>query len=135
MKIPPNVTCLEAESLLIWRPGGVLNEAVVDEILAFLDDRETKLERDFNRFTDLSGLDAVDLSYKYVFQVALFRRLAFMGHGVVKSAFFVTSPEVARYIKVHVLVTDQSPLKVAMFEDRAAAAEWLEVPPELLPEK
>ncbi len=132
MKSPPNVKCIEDANLLIWRPRGILNEAVVNEILAFLDDRETKLHRDFNRFTDLSALDAVDLSFKYVFRVALFRRLAFMGHGVVKSAFLVTAPEVARYIKVHVLVTDQSPLLVAMFEDRAAVADWLGVSEEVL---
>ena len=134
MKLPPNVKCIEDASLLIWRPLGVLNEAVVNEILAFLDDRETKLEKEFNRFTDLTALDAVDLSFKFVFQVALFRRLSRMGHGVVKSAFFVTAPEVARYVKVHALVTDHSPLQVAMFEDRAAAAEWLGVSPVLLAE-
>ena len=110
MKLPPNVKCIEDVSLLIWRPLGILNEAVVNEILAFLDDRETKLGKEFDRFTDLSGLDAVDLSFKFVFQVALFRRLSRMGHGVVKSAFFVTAPEVARYVKVHALVTDHSPL-------------------------
>ena len=135
MKVPPNVTCLDAERLLIWQPRGILNEEVVNEILAYLDDRETKLEKDFNRFTDLSVLDAVDLSFKFVFQIALFRRLALMGRGVVKSAFFVTAPEVARYVKVHALVTDHSPLLVAMFDDRAAAADWLGVAPALLAEK
>ena len=135
MKTPPNIVCLEAASLLIWRPQGILNEMVVNEILAFLDDRETKLDKTFNRFTDLSSLDAVDLSFKYIFQVALFRRLALMGHGVVKSAFFVTAPEVARYVKVHALVTDQSPLQVAMFDDLAAAADWLEVSPAMLAER
>ena len=135
MKIPPNVVCFEAQSLLIWRPRGILNENIVNEILAFLDDRETKLEKTFNRFTDLSSLDAVDLSFKYVFQVALFRRLALMGHSAVKSAFFVLAPEVARYVKVHALVTDHSPLVVAMFDDRAAAAEWLGVSPAMLVEE
>jgi hypothetical protein len=58
-----------------------------------------------------------------------------MGHGVVKSAFFVTAPEVARYVKVHALVTDQSPLQVAMFDDLAAGADWLEVSPAMLAER
>jgi len=132
MKLPPNTNCIEDASLLVWRPFGILNEVIVNEILAFLDAHETKLEREFNRFTDLSSLDAVDLSFKYVFQVALFRRLSRMGHGPVKSAFLVTAPEVARYVKVHALVTDHSPLVVAMFDDRAAAAEWLDVSPDLL---
>jgi hypothetical protein len=45
---------------------------------------------------------------------------------------FVTDPEMARYIKVHALMTDHSPLQVAMFKERAAAAEWLGVSIELL---
>ena len=81
MELPPNIECIEEANLLIWRPRGVLDEAAVNEILEFLNDREIKRGRDFNRFTDMTALDAVDLSFKYVFQVALFRRLARMGQG------------------------------------------------------
>jgi len=49
-----------------------------------------------------------------------------------KSAFYVTHPEAAHLVKIHALVTDQSPLKVEMFEEREAAAKWLCVPVELL---
>ena len=132
MKLPPDVECIEDAGLLIWRPRGVLNEALVNRIIAFVGDREAKFGRPFDRFTDMSALNAVDLTFKYVFHVALFRRLSRVGREVVKSAFLVTDPELARYIKLHAIMTDHSPLKVAIFKERAAAAKWLGVPVELL---
>ena len=132
MKLPDNMECIDEASLFVWRPRGVLNEAQVDKILIFLVAQEKKFGRPFNRFTDMSALDAVELSFKYVFHVALYRRLSRLAQEPVKSAFLVTDPEMAHYIKLHALVTDHSPLKVAMFKDREAAAKWLGVSPALL---
>jgi hypothetical protein len=50
----------------------------------------------------------------------------------VKSAFYVTSAESVHYAKLHVMLTDHSPLHVALFTDRAAAAKWLGVTVEAL---
>ena len=132
MKVPADVEWLEDARLFIWRPRGVLDEAVVNKILAFIADQEGKFGKEFNRFTDMSGLDAVDLTFKYVFHVALFRRLSRAGRETVKSAFLVTDPEIARSIKLHALLTDHSPLQVSIFSDCEAAAKWLGVPIELL---
>jgi hypothetical protein len=132
MKLLPGVECLKDPPLLIWRPRGVLNEEKVNEILVFLITQENERGRPFDRFSDLSLLDAVDLSFKYVLQVALYRRLMRFGRETIKSAFFVTTPVIARYIELHALVTDHSPLMVAMFQDRLPAAEWLGVSPALL---
>ena len=128
MELPADVTFIEDVSLVIWRPRGVLDEAGVNKILAFVADRENKLGRPFNRFTDMSALHAIDLSFKYVFHVALYRRLSRAGREEVKSAFLFHDPEIGRYIKLHALMTDHSPLKVAMFEEYEAAAKWLGVP-------
>ena len=49
-----------------------------------------------------------------------------------KSAFFVTSPATVHYAKLHKLLTDYSPLGVALFTERLDAAEWLGVPDEVL---
>ena len=132
MKLPVDVTFIEDVSLFVWRPSGVLNEVQVDKILVFVVEQEKKLGRPFNRFTDMTALDAVELTFKYVFHVALYRRLSRRGREAVRSAFFVTDSEMARSIKLHALMTDHSPLKVAMFEDLAAAAKWLGVSVELL---
>lgn len=132
MKLPADVTYIEEASLFIWRPRGVLDEAVVNKILTFVADQENKLGRPFNRFTDMSALNGVDLNFKYVFHVALYRRLSRAGRETVKSAFLVTDPEIGHYIKLHAIMTDHSPLKVAMFEELEAAAKWLSVPVERL---
>ena len=79
MNLPPGIDCLEDPRLFIWRPSGVLDEAKINKILAFVNEQETKFGRSFNRFTDLSVLDAVDLTFKYDLQVALYRRLLLMG--------------------------------------------------------
>ena len=135
MKLMPEVDLFDEARLFVWRPTGVLNEDKVNQILALLTEHEKTLGRCYDRFSDLSQLDAVDLTFKYVFQVALYRRLTRAGREEIKSAFFVTSPEVARYIKLHAMVTDHSPLVVAMFDDRRKAAEWLSVSPALLAPK
>ena len=132
MNLTPDVDLFDEARLFVWRPTGVLNEGKVNQILTFLNRQEKVLGRPYDRFSDLSQIDAVDLTFKYVFQVALYRRLTRTGREKIKSAFFVTSPEVARYIKLHALVTDHSPLVVAMFDDRRKAAEWLGVSPALL---
>ena len=134
MNAPAGVECLEDARLFIWRPRGVLSEAVLNKILAFVVTQEGKFGRSFDRFTDLSSIDAVDLTFKYVFHFALYRRLSRIGRETIKSAILATAPEVTRYVKLHALVTDHSPLKVRMFTEYGAAAKWLEVPVELLKE-
>src|SRR4051794_36390296 len=66
MKLPPDIECLTQPRLLIWRPRGVLNEEKINEILVFLAAQENQDGRPFDRFSDLSLLDAVDLTFKYV---------------------------------------------------------------------
>ena len=134
MNPPTGVECLEDARLFVWRPRGVLTEAVLNKVLAYVVAQEGRFDRPFNRFTDLSLLDAVDLTFKYVFHFALYRRLSRIGREPLKSAILVTTPEIARYVKLHALVTDRSPLQVRIFKDYEAAAKWLGVPLELLKE-
>jgi hypothetical protein len=114
--------------LWVWRPRGILNEAMIDDIIRCIKAKEDKVGEPFNRFTDLSVIDEIDLHFKYVFQVALHRRLSRLHHPPLKSAFYVTSPATAHYVKIYALVCDHSPLRVEMFKERTAAAVWLDVP-------
>jgi hypothetical protein len=131
MELPPDVDYVEDASLFIWRPRGVLNEGLVNNIIVFVRKQEEALGRSFNRFTDLSALDAVDLNFDYVFHIALYRRLSYAG-GKVKSAFYVSSSDAAHYAKLHALVTGRSRLQVQVFTELEAAAKWLGVPVESL---
>lgn len=117
--------------LAVFRPRGILNDKIVSPIIAWLDAEEDQAGKAFNRFTDLSKLDAVDLNLDKIFRFSLHRR-AIYKRDPVKSAFYVTSPATARVVRWHVLLTDRSPLKVKMFNELAVAAKWLGVSEEEL---
>jgi hypothetical protein len=118
--------------LLVWRPRGVLNEAALNHILQVIGDLEATSNEPFNRFTDGQALDAIDLNFRYVFDFALFRRVSYAGRPPVKSAILVSSLTLAHYSKLHEMLTRGSSIKVRIFEEREAAANWLGVPVELL---
>ena len=125
MKLPAHVLFRKDLSLILWKPHGILDEALVNEIVAFIEIAEERASKPFNRFIDFSALDMVDLNFKFVFHIALHRRLSFQSHPPVKSAFYVTSPATTHYTKLHAMLTDHSPLHVSLFTERAAAAKWL----------
>jgi hypothetical protein len=132
LKLPAHVLFRKDLSLMLWKPHGILNELLVNELVAFIDLAEERASKPFDRFADLSALDMVDLNFKFVFHIALHRRLASASHSPVKSAFYVTSPATAHYAKMHAMLTDYSSLDVALFTEREAAAKWLGLPVEVL---
>ena len=134
MKLPAHVLFRKEVSLILWKPRGVLDQSRVNAIIAFIEAVEKRNSKPLNRFNDLSALDAVDLNFDFVFRVALGRRLSAAPKPAVKSAFYVTSEVTTHYAKLHAVLTDYSPLDVALFTDRVAAAKWLGVPLEALSE-
>ena len=132
MKLPTHVLFRKDLSLLVWKPRGIMDESTVNEMVAFIEAVEKRNSKPLNRFSDVSALDAVDLNFNFVFHVALARRLSAKRKPAVKSAFYVTSSDTVHYAKLHAMLTDYSPLHVALFTDRAAAAKWLGVPLEAL---
>jgi hypothetical protein len=134
LKLPAHVLFRKDLSLILWKPRGVLDQSTVNEIVKFIEAVEKRSSKPFNRFNDLSALDAVDLNFDFVFHVALGRRLSAAPKPAVKSAFYVTSDVTTHYAKLHSVLTDYSPLHVALFTGRVAAAKWLGVPLEALSE-
>jgi hypothetical protein len=133
MKLPPaDIQFHEDVRLLVWRPRGVLNEAAVDHSVTLIGDLEAGSGKPFNRFSDTTAAEAIDLNFKYVFRVALFRRLSYAGRPPIKSAILVSSAAGAHYSKMLELLTRRSSIEVRIFEEREAAARWLGVPVELL---
>jgi len=132
MKLPAHVLYRKDLSLFMWKPHGILDEEIVNEVVAFIGTAEARSSKPFNRFSDLSALDAVDLNFKFVFDVALHRRLAYAGNPRVRSAFYVTSPTTVHYSKLHKLLLDHSSVNVRLFTHREEAAKWLGVPVEAL---
>ena len=132
MKLPPEIEFYQDIRLLIYRPHGLLNEAAITRVLTALESLEAELQAPFNRFSDTLEADEVELNFKYVIQVSLHRRLAYSGHPPVKSAILATDSTMIHYARLHALLTQGSPIKVRVFQDRKEAADWLGVPVERL---
>ena len=130
--LPPDVEFHEDVRLLVWRPRGLLNRAAVNRIITVIGELETTLKEPFNRFTDTVAADAVDLNFEYMIRVSLHRRSFYAGRPPVKSAVLATDATAIHYGRLHAILTQGSPIKVRIFEECEAAAQWLGVPVELL---
>ena len=135
MKLPPEVQFHEDIRLLIYRPCGVLNEQSVDKIVSIIGDLEAKLQEPFNRFFDTLGHDEVELNFRYVIQVSLYRVLSYGDRPPVKSAILATDSTIGHYFQLHAIITEDSPINVRIFQKREDAATWLGVPIERLAPK
>lgn len=124
-KLPANVVFHQDIRLLVFRPRGILDEKTLTTMAGFLGKEEVRAVKPFNRFTDMSKLDAVDLDFRAMFELALHRRVGYTQRPAVKSAFYVTSKATERVVKIHALLNDCSPLRVEMFTDVNEAAKWL----------
>ena len=132
IKLPPDVEFYEDIRLIVWRPCGLVNKAAVNKIITVLGELETALEEPFNRFSDTVAADAVDLNFEYIISVSLYRRRFYGKRPPIKSAILATDATFIHYGKVHALLTQGSPIKVCVFQDRSEVARWLNVPIERL---
>src|SRR4029450_3246553 len=114
-------------NLLVWQPRGILDEPHVEQLIRLLDQAENEAERPFNRYTDLSTLEAIELTFDYVFRVSLYRRAVYRERPIVKSAFYVVDRATAELAITHAVVTLDSPLQGKLFLHKSAAARWLVV--------
>jgi hypothetical protein len=131
-KLPPNFIFHHDLRLMVLKGRGTLTRERVTEIVEFLDNEEERTQEPFNRFTDMSGIDGIELDLPFVYQIALHRRVTYVNRPPVKSAFYVTTPAAAQVVRVHAFVTKDSAIEVKMFTQLGAAAEWLGVSQETL---
>ena len=135
MKLPPDVEFHEDIRLLVYRPCGVLNEQSVDKIVRIIGDLEAKLHEPFDRFFDTSGHDEVELNFRYVIQISVYRVMSYMDRPPVKSAILATDSTIMHYCQLHAIITEDSPIKVRIFQELGGAAQWLGVSPQRLATK
>src|SRR5258708_38611227 len=128
MKLPPDIQFHEDIHLLVYRPRGLLNEATVNKIISVIGELEANLKEPFDRFSDTLGHDEVELNFRYVLHVSLYRRLTYAGRPPIKSAILATNSTIVHYGRLHALLTQGSPINVRIFQNREEAAKWLSVP-------
>ena len=132
MILPRDVEFHEDVRLLVYRPRGLVNKAAVNKIISVVGELETTLKEPFNRFSDTMAADAVDLNFEHIIYVSLYRRRFYGNRPPIKSAILATDATLIHYGKVHALLTQGSPIKVRVFQNREEAAQWLGVPIDLL---
>src|SRR5262245_46904142 len=132
IQFPPEVNFLPDIPLLIYRARGVLDESSVNRVVRVLGDLEFSLKEPFNRFSDTTEAEEIDLNFRYVIHVSLYRRLSYSGRPPIKSAILATDRTAIHYARMHALLTQGSPIKVRVFATREEAAEWLGVEVELI---
>ena len=135
MKLPPEIEFHEDIRLFVYRPRGLIDEAAVNKIVSVIEDIEANVEEPFNRLADTLEADEVELNFKYIIQVSLHRRLSYAGRPPVKSAILATDSAMIHYGRLHAVLTQGSPIRVQIFQDRQKAANWLGVPIERLAAK
>ena len=134
MTLSPDIEYHEDIRLFIYRPRGLMDEASVDRAVKVLADLETKLKEPFNRFSDTSEIDRVELNYQYVIHVSLYRVFSYGNRPPVKSAILAPDSSIGHYFQLHAIITKDSPISVRIFEERENVAKWLGVPLERLTE-
>ena len=132
LKLPPDVEFYGDIHLLIWRPRGLLNREAVNRIITVIGELETTLKEPFNRFADTVAADEVDLNFEHIIRVSLYRRLFYGNRPPIQSAILATDTTAIHYGRLHALLTQGSPIKVRVFQDRNEATQWLNVPIEVL---
>jgi hypothetical protein len=128
MMLSPDTEFHEDIRLFIYRPRGLLDQVAVARAVNVLGDLEKKLREPFNRFSDTSEIERVDLNYRYVIHVSIYRVLSYADRPSIKSAILAPESTIAHYFQLHAIITKDSPIRVRIFQRREEAAQWLGVP-------
>jgi hypothetical protein len=128
MKLPPDIQFYHDIRLLVWRPRGLLNKAAVNRIITVIGELETTLKERFNRLADTVAADVIDLNFEHIIRVSIYRRLFYGNPPPIKSAILAADARAIYYGRLHAVITQGSPIKVRVFQERKESAQWLDVP-------
>jgi hypothetical protein len=128
---PAHLRYYEAHRLVAWQPHGVLDDRLLDAIATWLVVIE-KVSLPFKRFVDLSRLTSVAVQTRHVFKFARRRAREFAGVGHVKAALFCDEWVGFGIARLYESLMENTLIEARAFRDRAAAAEWLVVPVDIL---
>jgi hypothetical protein len=103
----------------------VLNEAFVDQVIEFIEMEERIQEAPFDRYADLSGLTSIRIGIDHVIHTARRRRNV---KQPVKMALFADNPMSFAVAHSYELLMHHAMIEVRAFNERVAAAHWLELP-------
>jgi len=117
--------------LITWFPTGVLDNDQADRVVDFLESQEQFEGEQFHRYTDMTGHPRIQIGLDHVVRLARRRRHGYTGPPV-KSAFYAVRLISLSVAHMYQELMEGSNLQVCTFRDRAAAADWLGVPVNIL---
>jgi hypothetical protein len=116
--------------LTTWHPKGVFDEPFADKLIAFIEWEEYIQQAPWDRYADLSGVTEIRISLDHIIHTARRRRFV---REPVKSALFADRQDGLELIRSYErLMEGAAMIEVLSFDNREAAAEWLDVPPSIL---
>ena len=115
--------------LTTWHPTGILDEALAEKVIEFVEWEEYIQDAPFHRYLDLSGFIEIRIRPKHIIEIARRRGIA---RQAVKSAFFADNPIGLAIAQVYERLMEGATISVRAFNNPDFAAEWLEVPVQIL---
>jgi hypothetical protein len=128
---PPFLRHYPAHQLVAWQPQGALDDRLLDQIAEWLVIIE-KVSLPFKRFVDFSQLTRVAIRTRHLFEFARKRAEQFAGAEPVRAALFCEDWVGYGIACLYESLMENTPIKAHAFRDRTRAAEWLEVPADVL---
>jgi len=123
---PPDLRHYPAYQLVAWRPQGVLDDKLLEDIAEWLFAIE-KASLPFKRFVDFSGLTVVSIRTRHLFEFARQRAEQFAGIAPVRTALYCDDWVGFGIAKLYESLMENTPIEVRVFQNLLNAAEWLGV--------
>jgi hypothetical protein len=127
---PPGLRQYGDYNLLAWQPRGVLDDEMLDQIAEWVTGIE-KVFMSFNRFIDFSELTGIALRTRHVMEFARTRAAQFAGNPV-RAGLFCEDWIGFGVALLYESLMKGTPIQARAFQDRRKAAEWLDVPSDIL---
>ena len=115
--------------LTTWHPTGILDQALAEKIIEFIEREESIQDAPFDRYIDLSGFTEIRTRPNHIIDIARRRRIV---RQPVKSAFFADNSIGLAIAQIYERLMEGAPITVRAFNNPDFAAEWLEVPVQIL---
>ena len=128
---PPFLRYYANHQLVAWQPRGVLDDRMLDDIAEWLLDVE-KVAHPFKRFVDFSKLTEVAIHTGHVFDFAQRRAKQLVGVKTVRTALFCEDLVGFLIALLYASLMENTPIQARACRELAKAAQWLNVPVEIL---
>jgi hypothetical protein len=128
---PGDLRHYPAHNLIAWRPEGVLDDPLLDQIGEWLCTIE-RTSPPFDRYVDLSRLKEVAVRSNHVFDFARKRAEQLQGAQPMRSAIYSEDWVGFGIARMYESLMEGTSIDVRAFRDRAKAAIWLNLPADVL---